>query len=371
MKRDYTGKTVFVGIDVHKKTYACVSICEGEVVKRDTMPGNPEVLLSYLSKGFKGASITSAYEAGFSGFHLDRILRSKGINNLVINAASIEISSRDRVKTDKRDALKMATQLSVNRLSGIRVPSKDREAMRSVTRLRANMMKLRIQVGNQLKALLYTQGLISVDDDTVIREKWIERKIAEIESGNHPEDFLFTVRQYQSQWVQLNDRLKTIKKRMVEQAKKDQALQAIYESVPGIGLIHARQLINELGDMSQFKNAKKLSSFTGLTPCEYSSGENVRHGNISRQGNAALRKILVEAAWVAIKKDGELREIFNRISHRRGKKKAIVAVARNLVGRLRSCILSGSLYEIKAIEETSSAQNGLHGPDIAAVLSQG
>ena len=366
--RDYNGKVVYVGIDVHKKTYSCVSTCNGEVVKRDTMPGNPAVAVNYLKKAFKGAQIESVYEAGFSGFHLHRILHSEGINNVVVNAASIEISSRDRVKTDKRDALKMSTQLSVGRLSGIHVPDAEREQMRSVSRLRDRMMRARNRVGNQLKALLYTQGLIGCEDDTVISKKWIETKLEEVKRGNFIEDFIFTVEQYQDEWIQLNNRIKEITKRMKAQAEKESGLQGIYESVPGIGPIHARQLINELGDMKQFKNMKKLFSFTGLTPCEYSSGESVRHGNISRQGNPMLRKILVESAWVAIKRDMGLKEVFDRIAHKRGKKRAIVAVARNLVGRLRSCIKDGSLYDIELSEKACSSQNGLHDPDAQAVV---
>ncbi len=367
--RDYNGKTVYVGIDVHKKTYSCVSICNNEVVKRDSMPAKPEIILTYLNNAFKGAKIESVYEAGFSGFQLHRFLVSNGIHNRVVNAASIEISSRDRVKTDKRDALKMSTQLSVGRLKGIHVPDENREEMRSVTRLRATMIKLRNQVGNQFKSLLFTQGLIAVEDDTVISEKWIKGKIIEIKEKKFSGDFIFTVEQYQDQWLQLHNRVKEITKRMKLQAKQEQGLQDIYESVPGIGPIHARQLINELGDMKQFKNERRLFSFTGLTPCEYSSGENIRQGNISRQGNAMLRKILVEAAWVAIYKDPDLKETFDRIAHRRGKKRAIVAIARRLVGRIRSCVLSGSLYEKKLIKEACSLQNGLHDPAAVAVMS--
>jgi len=82
---DYTGKTVYVGIDVHKKTYSCASICDGQVVKKDSMPGKPEVILSYLNNTFSGAKIYTVYEAGFSGFHLHRYLVSQGINNGVVH----------------------------------------------------------------------------------------------------------------------------------------------------------------------------------------------------------------------------------------------------------------------------------------------
>ena len=100
--------------------------------------------------------------------------------------------------------------------------------------------------------------------------------------------------------------------------------------------------------MSQFSNEKKLFSYLGLTPVEYSSGEHTRLGPISRQGRATLRHLLTEAAWTAIRHDVNLHDIFQRIAKRRGKKRAIIAVARRLAGRIRACILNGVFYEIKS-----------------------
>lgn len=345
-KRNYTGKTVYMGIDVHKKTYACVSLCEAEIVKRDTISANPEGLLTYMNKFFPEAEIKSAYEAGFSGFYLHRFLTKNGINNIVVHPASIEVSSRDRVKTDKRDALKIATQLSVGRLRGIYIPSVEQEAKRNVTRLRTKFCQSRTRAGTQLKSLLFTQGLIDGNDNTIICKAWIKNKLLEIEKGIYPEDLHYTAKQYAEEWEALTLKMKDIEKRLKDQAESEKDIQRIYESVPGVALIHGRELANELGDMSQFRNEKQLFSYTGLTPSEHSSGEHVRQGHISRQGRSVLRKILVEAAWVAIGKDPSLRAVYERISHRRGGKRAIVGVARRLVGRIRSCLLSGKLYEI-------------------------
>ena len=348
---DYTAKEVFVGIDIHKKTYSCVSICEGSVVKRDTMPANPEALLSYLKNSFSNArSINTAYEAGFSGFHLHRYLVSNGINNIVVHPGSIEVASRDRVKTDKRDALKISTQLAAHRLKGIFVPSQEREEKRSVTRLRKNIVKARHRVGQEFKALLFTQGLIEPEDDTVVCPIWLSQKLNEVLTVGYSADFHYSLDQYSQQWVQLNDRIKAVEAKLVTQANNDNGLQLLYESVPGIGLIHARQLVNELDDMKQFKNEKQLFSYLGLTPCEHSSGEHTRQGHITRQGKSMLRKILTEAAWIAIYKDRELGEIFERISKSRGKKRAIVGIARRLAGRIRSCVLTGTMYQIKATQ---------------------
>jgi len=352
-QHNYTGKIVYIGIDVHKKTYSCVSICEGQVVKRDTMPAKPDILMNYLNNSFSDAAeINTAYEAGFSGFHLHRYLTSNGINNIVVNPSSIEIASRDKVKTDKRDALKIATQLSAGRLRGVFVPTPEREEKRSITRLRSNILSLRHQVGQQFKSLLFTQGLIDMTDDTVICEKWISKKLKEVVvKTSYTKDFYYTINQYAELWIHLTKQIKEIELRLNIQAGEDKVLQVLYESVPGIGPVHARQLANELGDMKQFKNEKQIFSYTGLTPREYSSGEHTRQGHITRQGSSVLRKILVEAAWVAIKKDPSLDKIFKRLSGTRGKKRAIIGVARRLIGRIRACVSTGSFYETKSTEE--------------------
>lgn len=349
--RDYTGKVVYMGLDVHKKSYSCVSICEGEIVKRDTLLANAESLLNYMNKFFPGAKINSAYEAGFSGFHLHRYLIKNGVNNIVVHPASIEISSRDRVKTDKRDALKIATQLSAQRLRGIYVPSIEREAKRNVSRLRSTFWKSRQQVGARLKSLLFTQGLIEGDDKVRVSKNWLMDKLLEIEENGYPSDFCYTVRAYKEEWEHLTEKIKEIEEHLKIQAESDKTINQIYQSVPGIGPIHGRQLANELGDMSQFRNEKQLFSYTGLTPSEYSSGEHVRQGHISRQGRSVFRKILIEASWVAITKDPCLHQIYERISRKSGGKRAIIAVARRLVGRIRSCLLSGKLYEIDIIKK--------------------
>ena len=352
--RDYTGKTIYVGIDVHKKTYSCASICDNETIKRDSMPADSKVLLQYLRNSFPGAEIKSAYEAGFSGFYLHRYLVKNSIKNIVVHPGSIEVSSRDRVKTDKRDALKIATQLSANRLNGVFIPCEEQEARRTVSRLRHNILKLRSQIGNQLKSLLFTQGLIDREDDTRLNSKWLTKKQAEVKTLNHPSEFVYTVEQYALQWKTLNTQLKTLQTHLKQQSLSNTTLQTIYESVPGIGPLHGRELANELGDMQQFRNEKQLFSYTGLTPSEYSSGEHVRQGNISRQGRSIFRKILIEAAWVAITKDQNLQTAYDRISKHRGKKRAIVGVARRLAGRIRTCLTQGVMYEIKPIQQKTT-----------------
>jgi transposase len=210
------------------------------------------------------------------------------------------------------------------------------------------------RVGQEFKALLFTQGLIDLEDDTVVCSTWLLQKLNEVASADYSYDFYYSLEQYAQQWLQLNDRMKTVETRLAKQANEDNGLQMLYESVPGIGFIHARQLVNELEDMKQFKNEKQLFSYLGLTPSEHSSGEHTRQGHITRQGKSVLRKILIEAAWIAIYKDRNLGDIFQHLSKSRGKKRAIVGIARRLAGRIRTCVITGELYQIKETQEVDT-----------------
>lgn len=355
-KCDYSNKAVYIGIDVHKKTYACVAVCDGEVVKKTTMPADPEGLMSFLHKYFPGATVKTAYEAGFGGFYLHRYLVSRGIENYVIHPGSIEVAARDRVKTDKRDAQKIATQLAAGRLRCIHIPSVDQEAKRSMSRLRADIVDQRRRVGNKLKSLLFTQGLMGTHEDRVIGKVWLETKVKQVTVLCYPESFCYSVKAYANEWILLTNEIRRIERDLkMVQTDDDKALITLYQSAPGIGEVSALRLKDELGDMKQFANEKQLFSYIGLTPVEHSSGEHIQKGHISRQARSMLRHIFVESAWIAIRKDASLRTIYLRLSKTRGGKKAIVGVARRLAGRLRSCLLNGVFYERVPLETESAA----------------
>ena len=300
--------------------------------------------MEYINKYFKGAKVNTAYEAGFSGFYLHRYLVAKNINNIVVHPASIKVSSRDRVKTDKRDSLKIAKQLSTKELRGITVPSEERENFRTVTRTREALLDAKKRAGNQLKSLLYLHGLIDPKDDMKVCKTWI-KQAQQIEVA---EDLKYCIDMYAQLWLDLDNKLQEILKKLSEQSEKDKDVDVFYRAVPGIGALSARILSNELIDMGHFNNEKSLFSYTGLTPSEQSSGEHKWQGSISRQGRPILRKILVQIAWRAIKKDHRLAEVFDRISKKSGRKRAIVAVARRLIGCIRSCFINGELWSANA-----------------------
>jgi len=346
VKMTYAGKKVYVGMDVHKKTYSVTAICEGEIVKRDTMRADAQGLIRYLKKHFEGAVIESVYEAGFCGFVLHRALKAAGINNIVVNPASIEVAANDKVKTDKRDSKKQAEQLSRGALSGINIPTAEEELARVLTRTREQVVEQRARVATQVKSKLHYFGVMAFDDDREVTELYLK----ELEEKELAEELKFGLGLLIGQWRFLTEQLKKVWQKMKEQASKDLALEKVYRSVPGIGPVSSRVLSNELGNLSErFANERALFSFTGLTPSEHSSGENVHKGHISRQGSARIRKYLVEIAWRAIEKDKALTDIFARIAKTRGKKRAIIAIARKLIGRIRACFVQGTTYQLGVI----------------------
>lgn len=346
MRTDYMGKDVFVGIDVHKKSYSVYCIVDREKVKSWSMKASPAELIRQLKEYFPGSRLHTAYEAGFSGYALHRALKSSGINSIVVNPGSIETASRDRVKTDKRDAKKLSEQLSNGRLKSIYIPSEEEELLRLSVRLRGLIVKNRARVACQIKSKLYQFGYDeTLSEDKAASNKWV----LSIQSATHYPTELKEVLDYLCEdWLRLTQDLKELNKKIGVQSKSKKKLsieEAVYKSAPGIGIISARELSRELGSLEQFSSNKHLYSYLGLTPSESSSGERRTQGNISRCGRPRLRHLLIEVAWRSVAKDQELAEHFAQLSYRRGKKRAIVAIARILIGRIRSCFTSRQFYQ--------------------------
>lgn len=341
-KIDYSGKKVYIGLDVHKKTYALTAVCEGKVVHKLSMSANAPGLITYLNNNYQGAEIFTAYEAGFSGFGIHHYLEKNGIKNIVVNPASIEIAARDRVKNDRRDSQKIAEHLAQGRLRSIRIPDSAEEDRRQISRGREQVIRHRTSVGNQIKSRLIYFGLLESNDNTVMSEVFLKKvEVLELSAG-----LRFTLKHLMALWRTLNQQLKEFDRELERQGKQDQTITQIYTSVPGLGMISARTLANELGDMSQFPHERALFNYIGLTPSEHSSGESVHRGHISRQGNPLIRKVLTEVAWRVIRQDSALRADFERISLRLAKKKAIIAVARRLIGRIRACLRKQELFKV-------------------------
>ena len=289
-----------------------------------------------------GAEIHSVYEAGFAGLSLHRQLAQRGIQNIVVNPASIERASNDRVKTDKIDAKKLAIQLSLGNLKPNHIPTVEEELDRQFHRTRHQLVTDRVKVGNRIKSKLTYFGFESEILDTKMSGLYLKK----LEVIDLPTQLKIVIDILIDEWRQLQTKINHLESHMKNKNKTKSRQSDIISSVPGIGNISTNIILTELGDMKRFKNERSLSCFIGLTPSEFSSGDYIRKGHITRQGAPRLRRMLVEIAWRAIAKDPSLKKTYNRIGLRRGGKIAIVAIARKVIGRVRSCLQHDCYYKI-------------------------
>jgi transposase len=338
----YVDQRVYIGVDVHKETYTVTCVCNKQIVKRATVKADPAGLAASLWQWFPDATLASVYEAGFSAFVLHRALTKAGITNIVVNPASVAVAANDKVKTDRRDSKKLAIDLADGRLRGIYVPTEAEELARLLPRTRAQLVEHRATIARQIKAKLHQFGLIAPSS----RRRISHRYLREMATWPLPSELRVSLTLLAEQWRFTTRQLIEMRRLLREQAHAQQKLETVYRSVPGIGEVAARTLATELGDMTRFANERGLFSYTGLTPSEYSSGAAVRRGHISRQGSSRVRHLLVEIAWRAMPRDAVLKGIFDRIAATRGKQRAIVAIARRLIGRIRACFRQGTTYAV-------------------------
>lgn len=342
-----TNKMVFCGIDIHKRDYNLCYICDGEVVEKLRINADYKSLLSHTERYYSTArAIHFVYEAGFSGYHLHRKLQASGYQCMITPPNRVP-SSHDKVKTDKRDAQRLAQFMASGLLKKVFVPPLSAEADRQLLRLRNSYQNKLTRVKNQIKSHLHLYGLIWPPENT---RKWTKRYIRWLEELDFEEPNLrFIMDQHLLEYHFIRNQIAELTKRIRELSRID-AYQAHFKRLvacKGIGLITAMTFLFELHDILRFPSAEKFCSYLGLTPSQHSSGEHVRLGHITREGNPHLRRVLVESAWTVIRHDPFLREKYDRIRARgTNGKKAIVAVARSLAVRLRRCLLDEVNYEI-------------------------
>ena len=188
-KIDFTGKDIFIGLDVHKKSWSVTIIVDGMEHRTFTQPPDPGALNNYLQRMFPGGIYNSAYEAGFCGYGIHRELNSLGIRNIVINAADIPTSQKDKLqKRDPVDSRKIARSLEKGSLHGIHIFDRELEELRSLNRTRFYLMRDLRRSKTRIKSFLQYYGeTIPVEYDnnqwTLKFVSWLKQVKMQTKSG--------------------------------------------------------------------------------------------------------------------------------------------------------------------------------------------
>lgn len=346
-KLDFSGQTLYIGIDAHKKSWQITIILNGMKVKAFSMNPNPKELYKFLTTHYPNANYHSVYEAGFSGFWADRQLRSLGINNIVVNPADVPTRSKERrTKTDKIDSYKLARELSVGNLEGIYIPSSKSEALRALVRLRRQLATDQARYKNRIKSLLLFLGY-SVPED-IQTKHWSQRYIRALrqldieheESRVTLNELLNNLNFIRNQLVQV---LKQIKEFIANDPQADKIV-TLLKTVPGIGSILSVILYSEIIDIRRFKSLDELANYVGFSPAVYSSSEREINLGITKQKNKYIRNYLLESAWAAIRKDPALQMAYGKLCQKMPPTKAIIRISKKLLNRIRSVWINQEEY---------------------------
>jgi len=351
---DFKGVLITIGIDIHLRQWN-VSIYIGNRQYK-TFQQNPcaETLYNYLQKEFPEASYQSSYEAGYFGYSAHRKLVELGIKNIVVNAADIPTSDKEkRRKNDRIDAKKIGRAQLNGLTKGIYIPSKQMEADRKLLRYRTKVLRKSITRNKQrLKAYLVRLGLHKEIDnyDNSYWSKKLIQQIRDLEIEQTSDKFVLD--DLLDKFDYLKEKLKKVNRQIVLMSRQPRYKELVenLRSIPGIGLLTAMAIVTEVWEMERFKSLDKLSSFVGIVPDTSSSDTKERVKGLTRRANTELRRLLIQASWVASGRCKYLGSIYQK-NKKKKEQKAIIKVARKLLSIIRAVWNKGEKYSIEKMYE--------------------
>src|SRR5215471_2524874 len=291
-------RIMYVGLDVHKEGIIVAVAEDGlrsqvrEYGRIASTPAAVERLARKLSRD--GVRLRFCYEAGPCGYGIQRQLSALGHDCVVVAPSLIPKRAGDRVKTDRRDAANLARLHRAGELTAVWVPDPRHEAMRDLVRARLDAVRALRRARQQLSGFLLRQGChYGRPAWTKLHRRW--RAGLKFEQAVHHivlEDYIAAVEAAAARRERLTAQ--------IEAMLPDWTLApvvAALQTMRGMALVNAATLVAELGDLSRFANPRQLMAYLGLVPSEHSSGASVKRGGLTKAGNSAARRLLIEAAW--------------------------------------------------------------------------
>lgn len=292
-------KVRWVGLDVHAETIAmAVAEERGEVREVGVIPNRPDAVRRMVKQLGGPAELRVCYEAGPTGYVLYWQLTALGVACEVVAPTLVPVRPGERVKTDRRDARKLAGSYRAGELTPVWVPDPAHEALRDLVRAREAARRDQLRARHRLGKFLLRQGRRpppGVRAWTQRHAQWLDGVAFEHEAQ------AATFRDYRSEVLHGGQRLERLERALDEAVRAaPAALRAVIlalQALRGIAQVSAATIAVEVGRFSRFASPRRLMGYSGTVPREHSSGPRVRRGAITKTGNAHLRRILIEAAW--------------------------------------------------------------------------
>jgi transposase len=344
---DFTGKTIHVGIDVHEKDYQVAKVVDDICLGNHRMPASGKVLIEHLHTHYPGAAFKCVYESCAWGFNLQRALSAAGIDCIVVHAADVSSSDKEKKrKTDKVDALKLARNHAARQLTAIHVPDEDIQKERNLIRFRKKLVGDLNRSKNRLKSLMKYQG-INIPEQFGKKNTWSRNFMNWVEEEAKKDNLL------QDTLLLMLEEIKMLRQLLLKAERKLRELMKtkyddkakLLMSTPGVGQSTAMLFLLEIGDIKRFGPFDALNDFVGFCPDTDSTGDIQRDTGITSRRHKQLRSALIEAAWQAIRIDPALLQAYQQLTKRMKGNQAIVRIARKLLRRMRAVLLSGLPYQ--------------------------
>ena len=344
----FKGQKIFIGIDVHKKTWQVTTLTEAGIKKTHPQKASAKELYDFLNRYYPEGDYIAVYEAGFSGFSTYYALKAQGIDCIVINAADVPTSQYESVmKSDKVDSEKLAKTLRSGELKCIYIREKENLDDRSLVRVRTRIVRDLTAYRHRVKHLLLSHGVELPERFAGMKNcwnrafiRWLRNEARLMSSTRRSLDMLVD----HVEMIRKNLLKVTLEVRKLSRSAKYAERFSLITSIPGIGLLTAMTLLTEIYDFGRFQNEREFASYLGLIPTSRSSGDKVAHGKKTFRGNKELGPMLIEASWVAITKDPGLSIAYRTFLKRMLPQQAIVRIARKMSNIIFAVTKTGKKY---------------------------
>ncbi len=321
-------KPLWIGVDVHKRSYHCALLGADSQTFTFVAPASPEKFVALCHK--LEMTITGiVYEAGPTGFSLARAFIAEGIPVVVAAPSKIPRSIRAGAKTDRLDCLKLARFAAKGLIRPIAIPTEKEEACRALSRRRHQLVDGVRRCKQHIKGFLLYHGF----QESHVLEHWLKEYPKQIEALPMEEEARLTIESHLRELNYLQDELSSVTKQLEQMNTQPHRRSVIRSlvSVPGVGKIVATTFATELFRPERFNRGDEVASYLGLAPTVRHSGEKTPRGYLVSVGQTRLRSLLIEAAWIWRAKDSYARERYNKLLSQTGvPQKAIAALARKL-----------------------------------------